>query len=90
MCIRDSFFTNLANNQPVKARGFIRNNYFLKRNEFGEDYFNEAANLASKGKFKTSLEYLQDSESIEDELNRRQVLINIAGNLQFKLPTFDR
>ena len=86
----EDFFTDLANNQPVKARGFIRNNYFLKRNEFGEDYFNEAANLVSKGKFKTSLEYLQDSESIEDELNRRQVLINIAGNLQFKLPTFDR
>jgi hypothetical protein len=86
----EDFFTDLSNNQPVKARGFIRNNYFLKRNEFGEDYFNEAANLASSGKFKTSLEYLQDSESIEDELNRRQVLINIAGNLQFTLPTFDR
>jgi hypothetical protein len=84
------FFTDLVNNQRVKARGFIRNNYFLKRSELGEDYFNEAANLASKGKFKTSLEYLQDSENIEDELGRRQVLINIAGNLKFKLPTFDR
>jgi len=86
----DWFNSLIGQKNNIKARGFIRNNYFLQVAEKGDRVFNKAASDLTGGKFKTSKEYLSDSESIEEELERRQILIEAVGTLKFKLPKFQQ
>lgn len=80
----NAWFNDLATNQPVQARGFIRNNYDLKRSELGKDAFNSAAEYLSDGAFRTAKEYLADSEDILEELRRRQSLMGTASSIKNK------
>ena len=72
-------FQEMMVNKPIQARGFIRNNYLLKRKEVGAEIFNMAAETLG---FTTSEEYLADSEGILEELNRRMVIMNRAKQIR--------
>ena len=63
------------------VRGYIRNNYAIKREELGADIFDEAAAQLSKGSSKTSREFLAKSEDVLDELNRRQALLHLVDSI---------
>jgi len=65
-----------------KARGFIRNNYEIKKKELGDTIFNVAAEELSKGRVKTSKAFLASSESILDELNRRQAILSTVETIE--------
>jgi len=65
-----------------KARGFIRNNYEIKKNELGNTIFNVAAEELSRGRVKTSKAFLASSESILDELNRRQAILSTVETIE--------
>jgi hypothetical protein len=86
----DWFGSLIGQRNNMKARGYIRNNYFLKIAEQGDRIFNKAASDLTGEKFKTSKEYLEDSESTEEELERRQSLIEAVGKLETKLPKFQQ
>ena len=82
-------FQEMAVNRPIEARGFIRNNYVLKRKEIGAEIFDMAA--ATVSGFNTSDEYLADSEDILEELNRRMVIMDRAKQMkaEFEGEDFD-
>ena len=63
------------------VRGYIRNNYAIKREELGAAIFDEAAAQLSKGSSKTSKEFLAKSEDVLDELNRRQALLHLVDSI---------
>jgi len=63
------------------VRGYIRNNYAIKREELGAAIFDEAAAQLSKGSSKTSKEFLAKSEDVLDELNRRQALLHVVDSI---------
>jgi hypothetical protein len=63
------------------VRGYIRNNYAIKREEIGAAIFDEAATQLSKGSSKTSKEFLAKSEDVLDELNRRQALLHLVDSI---------
>lgn len=63
------------------VRGYIRNNYAIKREELGATIFDEAAAQLSKGSSKTSKEFLAKSEDVLDELNRRQALLHMVDSI---------
>ena len=65
-----------------KARGFIRNNYEIKKKELGDTIFNVAAEELSRGRVKTSKAFLASSESILDELNRRQAILSTVKTIE--------
>lgn len=73
----------------VEARSFIRNSYFVDRSvprlgKTGAQVYDRAASEYSKGKFKTAQQFLADSESIEEELTRRIILMKIAEDFSPK------
>lgn len=70
----------LANNK-MSVRGYIRINYEIKKNEYGGDFFDRAAEKISGGKFKTAKDYLMDSDGPKTELERRLGIVEIAGDL---------
>lgn len=76
--------TDLASNQKTKhmARGFIRNNYDIKKKELGADIFNAAAVELSNGTSKTSAEFLAKSEDVLEELNRREALMYRVSGIE--------
>mgnify|MGYP001341601250 FL=1 len=74
-------FQSIMADRPVEARGFIRNNYTLKRKEIGSEIFDMAANSLDSS-FNTSDELLADSDSIVEELNRRMAIMDRAKELK--------
>jgi len=77
-------FQSIMADRPVEARGFIRNNYTLKRKEIGSEIFDMAANSLDSS-FNTSDELLADSDSIVEELNRRMAIMDRAKELKDEL-----
>jgi len=67
--------SNMLAKNPVKAAGYLRNVYYLKRAEYGAEKFNEAASAQTNGKYSTSQDYIADAESVANELERRQILM---------------
>ena len=65
----------------MSVRGYIRINYEIKKNEYGGDFFDRAAEKISGGKFKTAKDYLMDSDGPKTELERRLGIVEIAGDL---------
>tara|TARA_R110000772_G_C13090481_1_gene418508 strand:- start:48 stop:605 length:558 start_codon:yes stop_codon:yes gene_type:complete len=79
-------FQEMTSNRKIEARGFIRNNYVLKRKEMGPELFNMAAQSISEEfddfNYKTSEEFLADSDTILEELNRRMIIMNRAKEIE--------
>jgi len=75
-------FNNIMTERPIQARGFIRNNYELQRKEVGAEYFNRAVQQLENFDFKTSEEFLADSDDILEELNRRMFIMNTAKQIK--------
>ena len=65
-----------------KARGFIRNNYEIKKNELGNTIFNVAAEELSRGRIKTSKAFLASSDSVLDEINRRLAILSTVKTIE--------
>jgi hypothetical protein len=69
---------------PVKARGYIRNNYIIySKGKEGKQNLDTAAQTLG---FKTADEYLSESETISDELTRRMKLLAIVPNIRENEP----
>ena len=75
------FLSDYVANNRVAARGYIRNNYDIKRKQIGETAFNEATKNVSKGQFESSKDYLADSESAKEELTRRLILLQVVEDI---------
>lgn len=76
------FFEDLLNSRDVrkkrKAIGYIRNSYELATQEFGNNIDNIIIRYPERFKgMKTARDYLADSDSIEDEIDRRQHIMDI-------------
>lgn len=67
--------SNMLAKNPVKAAGYLRNVYYLKRAEYKAEAFNEAASTHTNGEYKTSQDYIADADSVANELERRQILM---------------
>ena len=72
-------FDLFAARSPVKARGYIRNMYKLKRNEIGGKVFDQVVIDFVPG-FNNSLEYLQDAETLQEETQRRMFILGKVNN----------
>lgn len=62
---------------PYKARGYVRNNYALKRKELGSDVFDKAAKDLG---YESADEYIADSESVTQEISRRMSILMKTAN----------
>ena len=65
-------FDKYAAASPVKARGFVRNNYAIKRKEVGKDVFDEAAKEFG---YETADKFIADSETVKIEVDRRMAIL---------------
>ena len=65
-------FDKYAAASPVKARGFVRNNYAIKRKEVGKDVFDEAAKEFG---YESADEFIADSETVKIEVDRRMAIL---------------
>lgn len=75
----ESMFESFVAESPIKARGFIRNNYtfYAKRDE-GRRNLDTAAQMINGT---SAEEYLSGSESVQDELERRMKLLASVPNI---------
>jgi len=79
------FLSDYVANNRVAARGYIRNNYAIKRKQLGKRVFDEATkSLTDKlsTRFETSEDYLADSESAKEELTRRLILLQTVDDVR--------
>lgn len=72
-------FNQFAARKPAMARGYIRNAYKLKRSELGADVFNQVVKDFVPD-FESSREYLQDAETVQEEINRRMFILTKVNN----------
>jgi len=80
----ESLFDSFVAESPVKARGYIRNNYIIySKDKKGKQNLNTAAQTLG---FKTADEYLAESDTISDELTRRMKLLAIVPNIRENEP----
>lgn len=66
-------FNNFIARDPVKARGFIRNNFTIQVKEKGKDTFNQAARELGYDGYK---DMIGSAESVKEEINLRLRLLN--------------
>ena len=80
----ETLFDSFVAESPVKARGYIRNNYIIySKGKEGKQNLDTAAQTLG---FKTADEYLSESETISDELTRRMKLLAIVPNIRENEP----
>ena len=80
----EDLFDSFVAESPVKARGYIRNNYIIySKDKGGKQNLNTAAQTLG---FNTADEYLAESETISDELTRRMKLLAIVPNIRENEP----
>jgi hypothetical protein len=80
----EALFDSFVAESPVKARGYIRNNYIIySKGKEGKQNLDTAAQTLG---FKTADEYLSESETIPDELTRRMKLLAIVPNIRENEP----
>jgi len=80
----ESLFDSFVAESPVKARGYIRNNYIIySKDKGGKQNLNTAAQTLG---FNTADEYLAESDTISDELTRRMKLLAIVPNIRENEP----
>lgn len=69
--VQDMFDTFVAR-QPVKARGFIRNNYTIQVKEKGKQVFDQTSREFG---YASSNEMIGSAETVQQEINRRLLLL---------------
>jgi len=80
----EALFDSFVAESPVKARGYIRNNYIIySKGKEGKQNLDTAAQTLG---FNTADEYLAESETISDELTRRMKLLAIVPNIRENEP----
>ena len=80
----EDLFDSFVAESPVKARGYIRNNYIIySKGKEGKQNLDTAAQTLW---FKTADKYLSESETISDELTRRMKLLAIVPNIRENEP----
>jgi len=80
----EDLFDSFVAESPVKARGYIRNNYIIySKDKGGKQNLNTAAQTLG---FNTADEYLAESDTISDELTRRMKLLAIVPNIRENEP----
>ena len=80
----EALFDSFVAESPVKARGYIRNNYIIySKDKGGKQNLNTAAQTLG---FNTADEYLAESDTISDELTRRMKLLAIVPNIRENEP----
>lgn len=77
--VEDAFDSFVANS-PIKARGFIRNNYlFYSKQKGGKRNLDAAAQMINGT---TAKEYLAGAETVQDEIEMRLKLLSSVKTLQ--------
>jgi hypothetical protein len=80
----EEMLDSFAAESPVKARGYIRNNYIIySKGKEGKQNLDTAAQTLG---FKTADEYLAESDTVSDELERRMKLLAIVPNIRENEP----
>jgi len=77
-------YTEWAQANPVQASGYVRHMYLLQEQELsrkGVD-FDFLARFASEGAYETADEWLDSSDNVSEEINRRMFLLQLAGKNQ--------
>jgi hypothetical protein len=72
-------FESFVAENPIKARGFIRNNYTVyARSKDGRRNLDTAAQMINGS---SAEEYLAGSETVQDEIERRMKLLATVPNI---------
>lgn len=80
----EAMFDSFVAESPVKARGYIRNNYIIySKDKEGKQNLDTAAQTLG---FNTADEYLAESDTVSDELSRRMRLLAIVPNIRENEP----
>lgn len=81
----ESYFEELSVKKPKLAAGYLRNAYVLQEKSSLKSYFQTAAKSLSKGAFEDADEYIDDSDSIEQELIRRREILRVVSLMEDRL-----
>ena len=80
----EALFDSFVAESPVKARGYIRNNYIIySKDKEGKQNLDTAAQTLG---FNTADEYLAESDTVSDELSKRMRLLAIVPNIRENEP----
>ena len=78
----DDMFNAWSAENPVKARGYIRNMYLIQKKKEGKDVFDLAAQKVSG---MSADEYLNEAESVSEEIEKRmRILMTVPSLLENK------
>ena len=75
----EAYFEELKAIKPKLAAGYIRNAYVIQEKSSPVSYFQSAAKSLSGEAFDNADEYIADSDSIEEELYRRNEILRVVG-----------
>ena len=81
----DLYWEELSNKNPKAAASFIRNTFEIDVKAAPPNLFDKAASDLTNGKFSSYGDYINDSDSIEQELYRKQELMRIVDILKGQL-----
>ena len=81
----EGYFEELSTRKPKLAAGYLRNAYVIQERSSLTSYFQTAAKSLSKGAFEDADEYIADSETIEEELNRRREILRAVSLIEERL-----
>jgi len=73
----ERYFEELSNKSPKAAASYIRNAFHIEMNQALPGVTERSVSHASGGKFNSVDEYINDSETIETELRRRQDIMKL-------------
>ena len=76
------FLQDAIGKNKKSAEGYIRNMYDIKRHEMGVEYFDEATSIITRGNYRTAKDWLLDSESPLEELNKRLAIMDKSGDIR--------
>ena len=73
----EMYFEELSNRSPRGAASYIRNVFHLEMQQAKPGVTERSVNHASSGKFNSVDDYINDSENITEELERKQQIIQL-------------
>lgn len=80
-------YNSFLRDNPRAAAGYIRNQYVVDEQRLAEttgndEIYNSAVSLFTEGRYETAQQYLEEAETIYEELDRRQIITNWAEQMQ--------
>ena len=78
----NAYFEELSIKKPKLAAGYIRNAYVIEEKSSKADFFRMAAKDLSKGAFNNSDDYIADSDSVAEELKRRNEILRLVSTIE--------